>query len=56
VAPVGRQFRGGVWWGLFYGILSPCCPRRRPQALRKRFNWKWKAGIVIGALILPRPT
>jgi hypothetical protein len=50
------KFRGGVWWGLFYGILFTVLPLVvARQALRKRFNWKWKVGIVIGALILAAP-
>ena len=50
------KFRGGVWWGLFYGILFTVLPLLvARQALRKRFNWKWKVGIVVGALILAAP-
>jgi hypothetical protein len=50
------KFRGGVWWGLFYGILFTVLPLIvARQALRKRFSWKWKVGIVIGALILAAP-
>jgi hypothetical protein len=50
------KFRGGVWWGLFYGVLFTVLPLLvARQALRKRFNWKWKVGIVVGALILAAP-
>jgi len=50
------KFRGGVWWGLFYGVLFTVLPLVvARQALRKRFSWKWKVGIVLGALILAAP-
>jgi hypothetical protein len=50
------RFRGGVWWGLFYGVLFTVLPLVvARQALRKRFGWKWKVGIVLGALVLAAP-
>ena len=50
------KFHLGIWWGLFYGILFTVVPLIvARQALRRRFDWKWKVGIIVGALVLAAP-
>lgn len=53
---VGKSFAGGVWWGLFYGVVFTLLPLVvARQALRKRWRWQTRVGIVLGALLLGSP-
>ena len=53
---VGQSFAGGVWWGLFYGVVFTLLPLVvARQALRRRWRWQTRIGIVIGALVLASP-
>lgn len=53
---VDQSFAGGIWWGLFYGIIFTLVPIVvLRQAFRRRFDRRWKAGIVVLAIILAIP-
>jgi hypothetical protein len=53
---VGGSFAGGVWWGLFYGVIFTAIPLLvARQAIRRRFGWQVKIGIVVVALLLATP-
>jgi MFS family permease len=53
---VGGSFASGVIWGLFYGVIFTAIPLLvARQAIRKRWRWQTRVGIVVAALVLATP-
>jgi MFS family permease len=53
---VNKSFAAGVLWGLFYGVIFTVMPLLvARQAIRKRWRWQTRIGIVAAALVLALP-
>ena len=53
---VNKSFAAGVLWGLFYGVIFTAIPLLvARQAIRKRWRWQTRIGIVVLALVLAVP-
>ncbi|MEO5725008.1 MAG: hypothetical protein ABIQ39_12235 [Ilumatobacteraceae bacterium] len=59
---VGGSFAGGVWWGLFYGVIFTLLPLivarqafRRGNSRTIRRRWQTRVLIVAAALLLALP-
>ena len=53
---VNKSFAAGVLWGLFYGVIFTAIPLLvARQAIRKRWRWQTRIGIVAAALVLALP-
>ncbi len=53
---VGRSFAGGIWWGLFYGIIFTLVPLLIAwQAVRRRWSIPTRIVIVAAALLVAAP-
>jgi hypothetical protein len=53
---VDGHFSGGVWWGLFYGVVFTFVPVVvGRQAVRKRLRWPARVIILLVAVLLAAP-
>ncbi len=53
---INGSFAVGVWWGMFFGFVFTVVPLVvARQALRRRWRWQTRVGIVVLALVLAAP-
>jgi hypothetical protein len=53
---VGGSFAGGVWWGLFYGVIFTFVPLLIAwQAIRRRWSVPLRITVVVVALLFAAP-
>jgi hypothetical protein len=53
---VGGSFAGGIWWGLFYGVIFTLLPLLIAwQAIRRKWPMPARIAVVVLALIVAAP-